>query len=33
MLENNLIGFMQDKEYLPKDFDEFNSLNRLKQLF
>ena len=33
MLENNLIGFMQDKEYLPKDFDEFNSLNRLRQLF
>ncbi len=33
MLENNLIGFMQEKEYLPKDFDEFNSLNRLRQLF
>ena len=33
MLENNLIGFSQDKEYLPKDFDEFNSLNRLRQLF
>lgn len=33
MLENNLIGFMQDKEYLPKDFDEFNSISRLRQLF
>ncbi len=33
MLENNLIGFSQEKEYLPKDFDEFNSLNRLRQLF
>ena len=33
MLENNLIGFSQNKEYLPKDFDEFNSKNRLRQLF
>ena len=33
MLENNFIGFSRDKEYLPKDFDEFNSKNRLRQLF
>mgnify|MGYP000623822637 CR=1 FL=1 len=33
MLENNFIGFSKDKEYLPKDFDEFNSKNRLRQLF
>jgi hypothetical protein len=33
MLENNLIGFLENKEFLPKDFDEFNSTNRLRQLF
>ncbi|BAK74139.1 MAG: hypothetical protein AB7S49_07435 [Arcobacter sp.] len=33
MLEKNLIGFSQKEEYLPKDFDEFNSVNRLRQLF
>ncbi|CAM3594585.1 hypothetical protein [Arcobacter aquimarinus] len=33
MLENNLIGFLGNKEFLPKDFDEFNSTNRLRQLF
>ena len=33
MLEKNLIGFYQEKEYLPKDFDEFNSSTRLRQLF
>ena len=24
MLSNNFIGFDENKEYLPKDFDEFN---------
>lgn len=33
MLEKNLIGFYQNKEYLPKDFDEFNSTEKLRQLF
>ena len=33
MLNNNLIGFDKDKEFLPKDFDEFNSVRRLRQLF
>jgi hypothetical protein len=33
MLNNNFIGFDENKEYLPKDFDEFNSIIRLRQLF
>lgn len=33
MLSNNFIGFDETKEYLPKDFDEFNSIIRLRQLF
>jgi hypothetical protein len=33
MLNNNFIGFDENKEYLPKDFDEFNSIVRLRQLF
>lgn len=33
MLEDTLIGFSQKKEYLPKDFDEFNSLEKLRKLF
>jgi hypothetical protein len=33
MLNNNLIGFSLEKEFLPKDFDEFNSITRLRQLF
>lgn len=33
MLENNLIGFNENNEYLPKDFDEFNSVTKLRQLF
>ncbi|MDD2888964.1 MAG: hypothetical protein PHY66_14295 [Aliarcobacter sp.] len=33
MLTNNFIGFYEDKEYLPKDFDEFNSIIKLRQLF
>ena len=33
MLNKNLIGFTCDKEFLPKDFDEFNSLIRLRQMF
>lgn len=33
MLSNNFIGFYETKEYLPKDFDEFNSIIRLRQLF
>ena len=33
MLNKNLIGFTCEKEFLPKDFDEFNSLIRLRQMF
>jgi hypothetical protein len=33
MLNNNLIGFYENQEYLPKDFDEFNSVIKLRQLF
>lgn len=33
MLSNNFIGFDENKEFLPKDFDEFNSTKRLRQLF
>ena len=33
MLSNNFIGFNENKEFLPKDFDEFNSTIRLRQLF
>jgi hypothetical protein len=33
MLNNNLIGFEDNIEFLPKDFDEFNSTIRLRQLF
>lgn len=33
MLSNNLIGFDGSNEFLPKDFDEFNSIRRLRQLF
>lgn len=33
MLENNLIGFSEKKEYLPKDFDEFDSISKMRQLF
>ncbi|RBQ28119.1 hypothetical protein [Aliarcobacter vitoriensis] len=32
-IENNFIGFSNNLEYLPKDFDEFNSIYRLRQLF
>ena len=33
MLTNNLIGFYENEEYLPKDFDVFNSVIKLRQLF
>jgi hypothetical protein len=33
MLDKNLIGFTHEKEFLPKDFDEFNSLIRLRHMF
>ena len=33
MLNKNLIGFSDKEEYLPKDFDEFNSIIRLRQMF
>ena len=33
MLNKNLIGFTNKEEYLPKDFDEFNSITRLRQMF
>lgn len=33
MFNKNLIGFYQDKEFLPDDFDEFNSQIRLRQMF
>ncbi|MFV7790193.1 hypothetical protein ACNSOP_10925 [Aliarcobacter lanthieri] len=32
-IENTFIGFSSNIEYLPKDFDEFNSIYRLRQLF
>ena len=33
MLNKNLIGFTNKEEFLPKDFDEFNSITRLRQMF
>lgn len=30
---NNLMGFIEDEEFLPRDFDKFNSKQRLRQLF
>ena len=33
MLNKNLIGFTDKEEFLPKDFDEFNSITRLRQMF
>lgn len=33
MFNENLIGFSCKEEFLPKDFDEFNSQIRLRQLF
>jgi hypothetical protein len=33
MLNKNLIGFTNKEEFLPKDFDEFNSLIRLRHMF
>ena len=33
MFNENLIGFSCEKEFLPKDFDEFNSQIRLRQMF
>ena len=33
MLGNNLIGFDGNKKFLPNDFDEFNSITKLRQLF
>ncbi|MDZ7819825.1 MAG: hypothetical protein U5K55_14965 [Aliarcobacter sp.] len=33
MLDNNLIGFTCEKEFLPKGFDEFNSIIRLRHMF
>lgn len=33
MLNTNLIGFCENKEFLPKDFDQFNSIQKLRQLF
>jgi len=32
-VENSFIGFSSNIEYLPKAFDEFNSIYRLRQLF
>ena len=33
MLNNDFIGFYENSELLPKDFDEFNSTTKLRQLF
>ena len=33
MINNNFIGFYENNEFLPKDFDEFNSIPKLRQLF
>lgn len=33
MIDNNFIGFYENNEFLPKDFDEFNSIPKLRQLF
>lgn len=33
LIKDNFIGFSKSVEYLPKDFDEFNSKYRLRQLF
>lgn len=33
LIKDNFIGFSKNIEYLPKDFDEFNSKYRLRQLF
>ncbi len=33
MLSENFIGFYENYEFLPKDFDEFNSAPKLRQLF
>lgn len=33
MLNKDLIGFSQNEEFLPKGFDEFNSLIKLRQMF
>lgn len=33
LIENDFIGFSNNIEYLPKDFDQFNSKYRLRQLF
>ena len=33
MLNKDLIGFTNKEEFLPKDFDEFNSITRLRQMF
>ena len=33
MLNNNFIGFDENKEFLPNDFDNFNSIIKLRQLF
>lgn len=33
MINENFIGFYENNEFLPKDFDKFNSIPRLRQLF
>lgn len=33
MINSNFIGFYENNEFLPKDFDEFNSIPKLRQLF
>ena len=30
MLNNNFIGFDENKEFLPNDFDNFNSIIKVK---
>ena len=33
MINENLIGFYENNEFLPKNFDEFNSTIKLRQMF
>jgi hypothetical protein len=33
MINENLIGFYENNEFLPKNFDEFNSIIKLRQMF
>lgn len=32
-IRDNFLGFIGNTEFLPKDFDQFTSIKRLRQLF